>query len=279
MLRDVIFKGPYADYLVALPNQRELTVSAPPETVGLDAAATSGSAGRRGRGDVSGGLTREPDRTPAAALGPAGRAVRPGSSSAAVALGGGVQLLAHRELRHDPRLEPGQLPRPSSATAYRTFLGRSLLMAAVVSLICLIYAWPVAYLIAKHGGRYRLLLVLLLAAPFFTGILLRITAMQGLLGPIGLHQHGAGRPSACRRSKPSCTRNVASAIGLVYLWIPFMLVAIYLSLLNFDFELLEVAKMNGARPWQAFFEITWPLNWMGTAIGIILVVIPRSPRP
>ena len=53
-----------------------------------------------------------------------------------------------------------------------------------------------------------------------------------------------------------------------------MLVAIYLSLLNFDFQLLEVAKVCGARPWQAFWQITWPLNWMGTAIGIVLVVIP-----
>jgi ABC-type spermidine/putrescine transport system permease subunit I len=68
--------------------------------------------------------------------------------------------------------------------------------------------------------------------------------------------------------------NVASAIGLVYLWIPFMLVAIYLSLLNFDFGLLEVAKVCGARPWRAFWQITWPLNWMGTAIGIVLVFIP-----
>ena len=68
--------------------------------------------------------------------------------------------------------------------------------------------------------------------------------------------------------------NVASAVGLDYLWIPFMLLAIYLSLLNFDFELLEVAKVCGARPWRAFLEVTWPLNWMGTAIGIVLVFIP-----
>ena len=47
-----------------------------------------------------------------------------------------------------------------------------------VSLVCLVYAWPCAYLIAKHGGRYRLVLVLLTAAPFLTGILLRVTAMQ-----------------------------------------------------------------------------------------------------
>ena len=48
-----------------------------------------------------------------------------------------------------------------------------------------ICAWPVAYFIARYGGRYRLLLVLLLAAPFFTGIILRIAALQGLLGPSG----------------------------------------------------------------------------------------------
>ena len=53
-----------------------------------------------------------------------------------------------------------------------------------------------------------------------------------------------------------------------------MLVAIYLSLLNFDFQLLEVAKVCGATPWRAFWAITWPLNWIGTAIGIILVVVP-----
>ena len=53
-----------------------------------------------------------------------------------------------------------------------------------------------------------------------------------------------------------------------------MVTAIYLSLVNFNFELLEVAKINGARPWRAFIEITWPLNWIGTAIGLVLVFIP-----
>ena len=66
----------------------------------------------------------------------------------------------------------------------------------------------------------------------------------------------------------------ASAIGLVYLWAPFMLLAIYLSLLNFNFELLEVAKVCGAKPWRAFVEVTWPLNRMGTMIGVVLVFVP-----
>ena len=155
---------------------------------------------------------------------------------------------------------------------YLEFLLRSLLMAAAVSLVCLVYAWPCAYLIAKHGGRYRLVLVLLTAAPFLTGILLRITAMQQILGPIGLLNMALttlGMPPV----EALMYTNLASAVGLVYLWIPFMLLAIYLSLLNFDFELLEVAKVCGAKPWRAFFEVTWPLNWMGTAIGIVLVFI------
>ena len=156
---------------------------------------------------------------------------------------------------------------------YLKFLLRSLLMAGAVSLVCLVYAWPCAYLIAKHGGRYRLVLVLLCAAPFLTGILLRITAMQQILGPIGLLNMALGSFGLAPIEALMYT-NLASAVGLVYLWIPFMLLAIYLSLLNFDFELLEVAKVCGAKPWRAFLEVTWPLNWMGTAIGIVLVFIP-----
>ncbi len=156
---------------------------------------------------------------------------------------------------------------------YLKFLVRSLVMAAVVSCVSLIYAWPCAYLIAKHGGRYRLVLVLLTAAPFLTGIILRITALQQILGPIGLINMGLMN-FGLQPIEAFMYTNVASAIGLVYLWIPFMLLAIYLSLLNFNFELLEVAKVCGAKPWRAFVEITWPLNWMGTAIGLVLVFIP-----
>jgi ABC-type spermidine/putrescine transport system permease subunit I len=158
-------------------------------------------------------------------------------------------------------------------TTYLTFLWRSIAMALAVSLVCLVYAWPVAYLIAKHGGRYRLILLLLTSAPFLTGIILRVTAIQQILGPIGL-LNMALTTFGLEPIEALMYSNVASAIGLIYLWIPFMVLAIYLSLLNFNFELLEVAKVCGARPWRAFIEVTWPLNWMGTAIGIVLVFVP-----
>jgi ABC-type spermidine/putrescine transport system permease subunit I len=112
----------------------------------------------------------------------------------------------------------------------------------------------------------------LLAAPFFTGVILRVTALQGLFGPIGLVNmalavFGIGPVGVLMYT-------LFAAGPAVYLFIPFMVTAIYLSLLNFNIELLELAKINGARPWRAFVEITWPLNWIGTAIGLVLVFIP-----
>lgn len=158
-------------------------------------------------------------------------------------------------------------------SAYRTFLFRSFIGALATSVVCLLFSWPVAYYIARHGGRYRLLLVLMLAAPFFTGVILRIAALQGILGPGGLINMGLGmfgfQPISALMYTPT-----AAIIGHVYLFIPFMVTAIYLSLVNFDFALLETAKVNGAGPWRAFIEVTWPLNWVGTAIGTILVFIP-----
>ena len=156
---------------------------------------------------------------------------------------------------------------------YLTFLLRSVVMAMAVSTICLLYAYPVAYLIAKHGGRYRLILVLLTATPFLTGIILRVTSIQHILGPIGLLNMALmnfGLPPI----EVLMYSHLATAIGQIYLWIPFIILSIYLSLLNFDFELLEVAKVCGAKPWRAFIEITWPLNRIGTMIGFVLVFIP-----
>jgi len=156
---------------------------------------------------------------------------------------------------------------------YLTFIMRSLLMATAVSLICLIFAWPVAFYIARYGGKYKLIYLLLTSAPFLTGEILRVTAIQQILGPIGLINMGLST-IGIEPIDALMYSNIASAIGLTYLWLPFMVLAIYLSLLNFDFDLLEVAKVNGAKTWSAFWEITWPLNRTGTAIGVVLVFVP-----
>ena len=156
---------------------------------------------------------------------------------------------------------------------YVKFLIRSLIMASVVSGVALIFAWPAAFFIARYGGQYKIIFLLLTSTPFLTGEILRVTAMQQILGPIGLINLALGAFGFDPIQALMYT-HTASAIGLIYLWIPFMVLAIYLSLLNFDFELLEVAKVNGARPLRAFWEITWPLNRAGSAIGVVLVFIP-----
>ena len=156
---------------------------------------------------------------------------------------------------------------------YLTFIMRSLLMATVVSFVSLIFAWPVAFYIARYGGKFKLIYLLLTSAPFLTGEILRVTAIQQILGPIGLINMGLAN-FGIEPIDALMYSNTASAIGLIYLWLPFMVLAIYLSLLNFDFDLLEVAKVNGAKTWSAFWEITWPLNRTGTAIGVVLVFVP-----
>lgn len=156
---------------------------------------------------------------------------------------------------------------------YLTFLVRSLVMSITVSFISLVYSWPVAYYIAKYGGRYRLILTMLTAAPFFTGILLRVTAMQQILGPIGVVNMFLSN-IGLKPLQFLMYSHYATGLGLIYLWIPFMVLAIYLSLLTFDFKLLDAAMINGASPLRAFWEVTLPLNWIGTCIGLALVFIP-----
>ncbi|MFZ1660951.1 MAG: ABC transporter permease subunit [Paracoccaceae bacterium] len=66
----------------------------------------------------------------------------------------------------------------------------------------------------------------------------------------------------------------ATIVGLIYLYLPFVTTAIYLSLLNFNFRLLDAAKVFGAGNLRAFWEVTWPLNWVGTVIGFALTFVP-----
>jgi hypothetical protein len=108
---------------------------------------------------------------------------------------------------------------------YLVFLSRSFVTALLVSLACLLYGWPVAYFIARYGGRYRLLMILALAAPFFTGVILRVSALQGIMGPVGalnmtLMTFGIPPIEIIMFSR------VATGIGLGYLYLPFMVTAI-----------------------------------------------------
>jgi ABC-type spermidine/putrescine transport system permease subunit I len=160
-----------------------------------------------------------------------------------------------------------------SEPSYRTFMIRSMVSALIVSVVCVALAWPIAYYVILYGGRYRLLLVLGFAVPFLTGIVLRVIALQGVLGPIGLLNLGLAKLGLDPIQALMFTKT-ATVVGLIYLFLPFVTTAIYLSLLNFDFKLLDAAKVFGAGNIRAFWEVTWPLNWVGTVIGFALTFVP-----
>jgi spermidine/putrescine transport system permease protein len=157
--------------------------------------------------------------------------------------------------------------------AYFIFFIRSLFMAIFVSVFSVVVSWPIAFFIVRYGGRYRLILSLLLAVPFLSGEVLRLIALQGMLGPTGL-VNGVLLKLGAAPLRFIMYSNSATFIALVYLYLPMVVTTIYLSLLNFDFRLASAASACGANRFRIFSEIVWPLNLSGTIVGFLLCFIP-----
>jgi len=157
--------------------------------------------------------------------------------------------------------------------AYLVFFIRSLVMAVCVSVFLVAVSWPIAYFIVRYGGRYRLILSLLLAVPFLSGEVLRLIALQGMLGPAGL-VNGLLLKLGAAPLRFIMYSNAASFIALCYLYLPMVVTTIYLSLLNFDFRLASAASACGANRVRVFREVVWPLNLSGTIVGFMLCFVP-----
>ncbi|WP_245488822.1 ABC transporter permease [Mesorhizobium sp. M7D.F.Ca.US.004.03.1.1] len=157
--------------------------------------------------------------------------------------------------------------------AYFIFFIRSLFMAIFVSVFSVVVSWPIAFFIVRHGGRYKLILSLLLAVPFLSGEVLRLIALQGMLGPTGL-VNGVLLKLGAAPLRFIMYSNSATFIALVYLYLPMVVTTVYLSLLNFDFRLASAASACGANRFRIFSEIVWPLNLSGTIVGFLLCFIP-----
>lgn len=157
--------------------------------------------------------------------------------------------------------------------AYTTFFIRSFVMAVCVSIVLVVLSWPIAYFIVRYGGRYKLILSLLLVVPFLAGEVLRLIALQGMLGPAGLINGALIRLGAAPL-RFIMYSNTASFIAFLYLYLPIVVTTIYLSLLNFDFRLASAASACGAGRFKVFTEVIWPLNLSGTIAGFMLCFIP-----
>jgi spermidine/putrescine transport system permease protein len=161
-------------------------------------------------------------------------------------------------------------------TVYLQVFVKSAWYAALTTLACLLLAYPLATLIAKSAKRYRDLLLLLVILPFWSNFLIRVYAWMIILGPnaalarainalLGLF--GAGPVSLLFSS-------FAVLVCLVYVHLPFMVLPLYANLEKHDQALLDAAQDLGARSWQRFWRITFPLSLPGVYAGAALVVIP-----
>ena len=155
----------------------------------------------------------------------------------------------------------------------RAYLG-SLVNAALATALCLLLGYPMAYAIAHAHGARRQLLLFLVMLPFWTSFLIRVYAWIAILEPNGLLNEfliGLGLISA---PLPLLNNQFSVELGLVYSYLPFMILPIYGSLAALDESLVEAAADLGARPFQVFRAVILPLTLPGIAAGSLLVLVP-----
>lgn len=151
---------------------------------------------------------------------------------------------------------------------------RSLRVASLSALLCLLIGYPMAYAVARAPERRRNLLLLLVVLPFWTSFLLRAMAWIGLLADNGVVNNlllGLGLVAEPVRLLYTDT---ALYLGIVYCYLPFMVLPLYANLVKLDPTLLEAASDLGARPWRAFLAVVLPLSLPGILAGFMLVFIP-----
>lgn len=153
-------------------------------------------------------------------------------------------------------------------------LGVSVWYAFLTTVICLVLGYPVAYFIGRSSERSRGLLIMLVMIPFWTSFLVRtyawitILSQEGLLNAVLM---GAGLVSA---PIGFMYTPFAVVLGLVYNFLPFMILPIYTSVEKLDGSLIEAAYDLGARPARVFTQVVLPLTRPGIAAGILLVFVP-----
>ena len=156
---------------------------------------------------------------------------------------------------------------------YLDILRRTFLLSLLCTVLCLILGYPMAYAIAR-SARWKNFLLFLVVLPFWTSFLVRTYAMIFLMRDTGLIN--SLLMAAGITDQPVTILYTAGAVmaGLVYGFVPFMVLPIYASLEKLDVSLLEAAEVLGARPPARFWRVTFPLSLPGVAAGCLLVFIP-----
>ena len=156
---------------------------------------------------------------------------------------------------------------------YLTIVGRSFVVAAISTAICAVLGFPLALFIARSGARKNLYLALVML-PFWTSFLVRTYAWMFLLRDTGLINTVLLTVGVIGEPLPLLYNWWAVILGLVYGYLPFMVLPLFATLERMDGALVEAAADLGARPWQAVGRVILPLSAPGLRAGAILVFIP-----
>jgi spermidine/putrescine transport system permease protein len=159
---------------------------------------------------------------------------------------------------------------------YHEQITRSMGYAAVVSVLCLLLAYPLAYVIAFKSGRYKNLLLGIVILPFFVTFLIRTLAWKTILADNGIVVSVLGHIGLLPSEGRLLSTSWAVIGGLTYNWIIFMILPLYVSLEKIDPRLIEASKDLGSSAWRSFRKVIFPLSLPGASAGFLLVFIPAS---
>lgn len=150
----------------------------------------------------------------------------------------------------------------------------SLVIAGISTVLLLLVGYPIAYAMARAPRSIQPTLVMLVILPFWTSFLIRVYAWIGILSREGLLNHALRGLGVIDEPLEILNTDIAVYIGIVYSYLPFMVLPLYAALEKLDDTLLEAAEDLGCPPWKAFWTITFPLSLPGVAAGALLCFIP-----
>ena len=176
---------------------------------------------------------------------------------------------------------PSGLEIRASLTNYREIAngdlrayGNSLAFAGVATALCLLLGYPIAFAIARAPKAWRNPLLFLVILPFWTSLLIRVYAWIAILQPTGLLNRALAALGLIHSPILLIYNDFSVVLGLVYGYLPFMILPLYGSLSQLDENFIEAASDLGARPARVFLEVVLPLSLPGMVAGALLVFIP-----
>ena len=151
---------------------------------------------------------------------------------------------------------------------------KSVFLAIQTNFLCILLGYPIAYYIARFGGRWKALWIFMIIVPSWSSYLIRLYALKTLVGTKGTINTLLINLGLISEPIQILYTNFAVTMALVFAWLPFMILPIYAALDGLDRSVLEAASDLGANPFRRFFRVTLPLTRGGLLAGSILVFIP-----